>query len=245
MTHYPTRIISREVFKLSVNFFLKIYFQLFSLLSKNIYRSISLSWISSIQFEMIFRYRYELTFKFISVIVWSHLIFNFHSREWASVLVRIINMSIELLFKLSEIHIFLITKSSTIFLTRTLFIFKEKSNRNRSWRSLSRWSNTLGWWARRWRRRSISTIIIYYLRSLNSIRIDENALYLFIYNFFFKSGYNCTFIVIRFIFISEKILRRLYDFVIKYSRILFFIFHGCTDKRDSSLVSKDLKYAHS
>ena len=131
-------------------------------------------------------------------------------------------MSIEPLHKLSEIHIFVITKSSIILLIRNLFIFKEKSNRNHSWRSLSRWSYTLGWWARRWRRTSISTIGIFYPQILTSIRIHENSLYLSIYTFFFQEcEYYCTFIVIHFIFNSRKIISSTSIWLFfKYYRIL-------------------------
>ena len=85
------------------------------------------SWISSFLLEMISSFRYDLNLNHKSVIVWSHLIFNWRSRGWTSVLVRIINMSIELLSKLSEIHFLLITKSSINFLIRTLLILQREN----------------------------------------------------------------------------------------------------------------------
>ena len=102
-------------------------FQLFSPLSENIYFSISLSWISSIQFEMIFRYRYDLTFNFISVIVFENLIFNYHPREWASILISIINVSIVIPCILSEFHILLIIKSPINILIQTLLILQREN----------------------------------------------------------------------------------------------------------------------
>ena len=119
------------------------------------------------------------------------------------------------LCKLSEILIFLIstifcifTESSINFLSRTLLILQgKKSNRIHRWRSLSRWSYTLGWWARHWRRTSISTSIIYYLRILNSVRIDGGPLYISICTFFFQeSEYYCKFIVVRSFSVSGKLI---------------------------------------
>ena len=94
-----------------------------------------------------------------------------------------------------------------IFRTELFSSFKEKANRIDRWRSLSRWSYTLGWWARHWRRTSISTIVIYYLRILNSVRIDEGPLYISICTFFFQENeYYCKFIEVRSFSVSGKLI---------------------------------------